>query len=236
MKFYKSLRLVTAGVVSIATLAISSPYLAAEAQRRGSLKRFPLLENSVYRYFTSGRSANLNCCGRPVNITDREVIVSRQLRTSQFQIRSDVSSYTVLTTEVDQEKFDNLSLQMVTSDQSALYNTKLRLVIWQSGNEKIIYDNITPGSVLDYDLNIDYSAGDSPGDISIELQCESATTTNGCFIYFTEAELSPIGNFVSGQTPPNERPEAPRREPSSTSRSDGSSLGDLVESFLDIFR
>lgn len=200
MRFSKSIRLLVAGVISIATLAISSSYLSADAQRRGSLKRFPLLDNSVHRYFTTGGDTSYTCCGRAFNTSEREIITQRQLHTSQFQLRATRGSYTVLTTQVDPERFDSLSLRMITSDQSVVHEPQMRLILWQGGDEKIIYDNIAPGSVLNYEFTIDYSASENPGDISIELQCDQTQYNIGCIVYFTDAELSPIGNFVSSKT------------------------------------
>ena len=238
MNFSKLLRLAAVvGVVSIATTAISSSSLTADAQRRGSLRRFPLLENSNYRYLTS-RCNPYAAFSQCLERGDYEIIVNRQLYTARFRMRAEVGYYTVLVADIDTDDFDTLTLQMAIPDYAAIQEQQPRILLYQGGNVINTFDAIEPGSIKNYVFNLDDSGATNPGDVSVEIQCDKSNQATGCGVYFLEAELSPNGNFISSNEEPPEWRERSATDSSSSAENDTGlvdAVEGIVEGFLGLF-
>ena len=189
------LQLLITAVLSSAVIAPLVTSQTAQAQRRGSLRQYPLLENSTYTYTTSTNIDSQGGFGLPFAEGDLEVIAGRQLFNSPFRMRAHVGGYTVLSTSIDVDDFDGLRVKIVTPDYATAREHKTRLILWQGGDDKAIYDNVQPGTVIDYDFALDYSESDNPGSISFEIQCDDSQGYY-CSAYFVEAELSPTGEFI----------------------------------------
>ena len=133
--------------------------------------------------------------GKPFAQDARDVIAGRRLYNSRFRMRAEPDAYTVLSTNIDTDSFDSLRVKFVTPDYAAAEEHQTRLILWQGGDDKVIYDNMQPGTVIDYEFALDYSNSDDPGSISFEIQCDQGKGV-GCTVYFIEAELSPTGEFI----------------------------------------
>lgn len=196
MHYFRALKLLTAAALSAAIISPLIVSQTAKAQRRGSPRQYPLLENAVHNYISSGYDGSYGSFGQTFEEDEREVIAGRRLFTTQFQMRAESGEHTVLSANVNIDDFDALMMKIVTPDYAAAEQHITRIILWQGGNDIARYDDVAPGTVIDYEFALDYSESDDPGNISFELQCAGARTSVGCTVYFIEAELSPTGEYV----------------------------------------
>lgn len=192
----KGRNLFIAAALSLTALTPIISSQSVEAQRQGSLRQYPLLENAAYSYISSGYDGSYGPFGQTFEEDEREVIAGRKLYNTQFQMRAEPGAYTVLSTNIDINDFDALKVKIVTPDYGVAEQHKTRIILWQDGDDKVSYDDVAPGTVINYEFALDYSESDDPGSISFELQCDEARLVVGCTMYVVEAELSPTGEYV----------------------------------------
>lgn len=170
-------RLLIAGTLALVWAGVNSYFVKAQRADADLTARLLSGANCV----STGSDGHSHLEQKVENIS-----VGRQLYTSVFLMRTWKGNSVMLTCKVDPKKFSTLDLKFGVSDGAMELNPVFTINIYQAGNKKATFNNVTPGRLMDYAIDLEQS-----GNVALEIICERANGSGYASVHFFDAQLLP---------------------------------------------